>query len=108
MDELQERAEIDRLVDEQLKDDTYFIPTEFPVDTVPIESLSETLAQTEDGEIIHLASREKGTVLVGTAPYHGTVSGYVNHKCKCGRCKGAQAARVRRQRLQRKAKKDQA
>lgn len=103
MDELQERAEIDRLVEEQRKDDTSFISTEFPVDTVPIETLVDSLSLTEDGEIAYVGSREKGTILIGTAPWHGTTSGYVNHKCRCQPCKTAQATRVRKQRARRRA-----
>lgn len=107
MDELQERDEINRLVEEQRKDDTNLVQTEFSgLNTVPIETLADSLAVTPDGGIVMFGQREKGTVLVGSAPYHGTISGYVNHKCKCVRCKGAHAARVRRQRAQRKAKKD--
>jgi hypothetical protein len=106
MDEVQERAEIDRLVDEQQRDDTTFISTEFPVDTVPIETLADSLAEMPDGEIAYLGKHEKGTVLIGGATYHGTASGYVNHKCRCVPCKGAQATRVRRQRAQRKAKEE--
>ena len=107
MDELQERAEIDRLVEEQRKDDTNFISPEFTtLDTVPIETLEDFLAIGPEGELVRFNQREKGTVLVGTAAYHGTASGYVHHKCKCVRCKSAHAARIRKQRAQRKAKKE--
>jgi hypothetical protein len=107
MDEVQERAEIERLFEEQLKDDTSFVSPEFnTLDTIPIETLVDSLAVAPDGEIVMFGQKEKGTVLIGSAAYHGTVSGYVNHKCKCDRCKGAQATRVRRQRAQRKAKEE--
>jgi hypothetical protein len=105
MDELQERAEIDRLLEEQRKDDTSFVSPEFnTLDTVPIETLADALAVGPDGEIVMFGQKEKGSVLTGAAAYHGTASGYRHHKCRCERCKAAKAASVRGERLRRKEK----
>lgn len=109
MDELQERAEIDALLAEQLADDTDFQRPEFR-DSVTFDAgLDDRIGVNQDGDIELYDSRslgmvEHGAALVGAAAWHGTVSGYVNHKCKCQPCKDAQAARIRRQRANRKAK----
>jgi len=102
MDELQERAEIDRLVEEQLKDDTDFIEPQFP-NTVSTDVLDDLLGITGDGEVISFKRAERGSILTGAASWHGSTSGYVNHKCRCRPCKDAQAARIRKQRERRKA-----
>lgn len=101
MDELQERAEIDRLVEEQLRDDTYQIAPEVR-DMVPFdEGLHNRIGVTLEGEIewfdhVALGRVQHGKVLVGTASWHGTFGGYTNHKCRCCKCKGANATHQRK------------
>lgn len=109
MDELQERAEIDRLIEEQQRDDAspYLIPERREM--VRLDALDDFVG-VEGGEIVTFepgrrgnSPNERGRILTGTATWHGTTSGYVNHKCRCRPCKDAQAARVRKQRARRKA-----
>lgn len=101
MDELQERAELDALIAEQSADDNYTIVPEFR-NSIPLESAAPYLGVTSDGAIIDFKGHERGSVLVSGATWHGTVTGYINHRCRCRPCKDAQAARIRRQRAARK------
>lgn len=110
VDELQERAEIDALWTEQQRDDVPYVTPECR-DMVRLDALDDYVGL-EDGELVTFepgrrgnTSNERGRVLVGTATWHGTTSGYVNHKCRCQPCRDAQAARVRKQRANRRAAK---
>ena len=100
MDELQERAEIDRLVEEQQRDDRDYIAPEFP-NTIPLDSIVDHLG-TQDGEIVFVGSSERGSVLIGSASWHGTLAGYAKQKCRCRPCRDAKAA-YERQRYKRRA-----
>ena len=108
MDELQERAEIDRLVEEQHRDDTDYITPEFR-EMVPFdEGLQNCVGKSPDGEVEWYDHRalgriQRGAVLIGGASWHGTFGGYTNHKCRCQRCKGANAAHQRKRRAKRAA-----
>jgi len=102
MDELQERAEIDRLVEEQQRDDRDYIAPEFR-DTVPIDELDNLLGVSPDGGIVSFEKHEKGSVLTGSAVYHGTFGGYTNHKCRCVRCRYANAEHQRKRRAEKAA-----
>jgi hypothetical protein len=88
MDELEERRQLDRLIEEQEKDDSGVIYPEAS-DQVSLSGLENSLAVDEDGELIDLRPRDRGTVLVGGADWHGTIYGYARRKCKCLRCRGA-------------------
>ena len=102
MDELQERAEIDQLVEEQLRDDRDYISPEFR-DTVPIDELDNLLGVSPDGEIVSFGRHEKGSILIAGATYHGTLYGYSNRKCKCAPCKRAMADWKKKRRAEKAA-----
>lgn len=100
MDELEEHRELDRLIEEQQRDDSGVVFPEHS-DTVSLDGLENHLA-VEDGELIDMRPRERGSILVGGASWHGTIGGYNNHKCKCARCRAAikEYRRLRRERAE--------
>ena len=102
MDELQERAEIDRLVEEQRKDDTSFISPERP-DMVRLDVMSDYVGVAEDGEIVSYLPNEHGFILKDFSSYHGTLYGYSNRKCKCAPCKRAMADCKKKRRAEKAA-----
>ena len=102
MDELQERAEIDHLVEQQQRDDRDYVAPEFR-DMVPIDEMENLLGVADDGEIVSFERHEKGSVLTGYAVYHGTFGGYTNHKCRCPRCKAANTEHQRKRRAEKAA-----
>lgn len=88
-------TELDRLIAEQNRDDTDTISPEFR-NQVPLTSGLANCVGYEDGQIVTFYPRPpKGTLLIGTATYHGTRSGYKNHGCRCAPCKGANAAYIK-------------
>ena len=99
MDELQERAEIDRLVEEQQRDDTDYQAPEF-ASVIPLDSIEDQLGVQED-EIVFVGKRERGSVLIGGATWHGTLAGYAKQKCRCRPCKDAKATYERKRYRQR-------
>jgi hypothetical protein len=107
MCELQEQAEIDRLIEEQQREDKDYQAPEFP-NTVPLDSVEDRLG-TQAEELIFVGSNERGSVLghqarVVNASWHGTLAGYARQKCKCRPCRDAKAAYERK----RRAKRDEA
>lgn len=91
--------ELEALIAEQRSDDTDVIKPEFP-EQVPFTSgLANCIGTDEDGEIVACWPRPpKGTLLVGTAIWHGTYYGYKRKKCRCQPCTGANREVARRQR----------
>ena len=96
MDELQERAEIDRLAEEQQRDDTDYQAPEF-ASVIPLDSIEDQLGVQED-EIVFVGKKERGSVLISGASWHGTLFGHRRQKCKCRPCKAAGAAYQRKYR----------
>ncbi len=91
MDELEERRQMDVLIAEQDQDDrTVMVAPEFP-DAIPYEALDNFLGVMANGEVISFRKPEKGTILTGTAPWHGTIRGYKVHGCRRACCRDAQA-----------------
>lgn len=103
--ELEEQLELERLIEEQEKDDSNVIYGEKGHEhDVSIDGLENHLVQNEDGEPEVLSpphpvpsgmgptghgaprGRVKGTILIGSAAYHGTLAGYTKHRCRCERC----------------------
>jgi len=106
MDELQERAEIDRLLEEQQRDDRDYQAPEFP-NTIPLDSVEDRLG-TQDGEIVFARSNERGSVLVAGATWHGTLFGYRRQKCKCQECKDAASTYQRKYRQRKRGTEETA
>ena len=96
MDEVQERAEIDRLIAEQLRDDRDYQAPEFP-NVVPLDSIEHQLG-TQGDQIVFVGGSERGSVLVAGASWHGTLAGYARQRCRCRPCKDAKAAYERKRR----------
>ena len=105
--ELEEQLELDRLIEEQEKDDssTYVSPERGHENDVDIDGLENSLTTDGEGEVVSFIVPEKGAVLCGGASYHGTLYGARRLKCKCVRCK---AAAAQYQRELRAKKKEQA
>ena len=79
--------ELDRLVAEQKQDDTDTIKREFHGQVPFTNGIANCIGMDTDGEIVTFFARPpKGTLLVGTAAWHGTRNGYTNHKCRCEPC----------------------
>lgn len=101
--ELEEQLELERLIAEQEKDDSgvEFNHESGHRDDVSLEAVGDSayvvdtyFAGTEDehssyDEEIRPAI-ERGSVLSGSASWHGTITGYRKHGCRCVRCKEAQ------------------
>lgn len=82
--------ELDRLTADQERDDTQTIKPEF-IEQVPFtDGLANCIGVDEEGQIVTNWPRPpKGTLLVGTAAWHGTYGGYKNYKCRCVPCRRA-------------------
>ena len=94
------QAELEQLVAEQEQDDTGRVKPEFPWQVPFTDGLANCVGIDMNGEIeTHWPRPPKGTLLVGTASWHGTRGGYNNHKCRCEPCTTAhkQYRRKRRQ-----------
>jgi len=87
--------ELERLIEAQRRDDAALsIAPEFR-GQVPLSSAIENTIGYEDGEIVTFHPRPpRGTLLVGTASFHGTRSGYVRG-CRCVHCKAANTQYIR-------------
>jgi hypothetical protein len=101
MDELQERAEIDRLLEEQAKDDKDYQAPEFP-NMIPLGSIEDQLG-TQDDQIVFVSTSERGSVLVAGASWHGTLAGYAKQKCRCRPCRDSKATYERKRRAEKSA-----
>jgi hypothetical protein len=97
-----ESAELSELISEQKADDTHQVMPEFP-GSVPLDSIEEHLGVTPDGQRADFLPRQRGTVLSGTASWHGTNHGYTRQRCRCVRCKGAHAEALAKYRAAKKA-----
>ncbi len=96
-------SELDRLIEEQRKDDAQetlwperFVS--FSLDagggmTADGFSYAEVIGVDDDGTIINYIPAKKGT-LIG-ASYHGTNGGYSNRRCRCDRCRDAHTKELR-------------
>lgn len=64
------------------------------------QAVSESRSSTKLVDALDRMLPGKGTGLVGTGdePWHGTISGYQNHKCRCDRCLAANIKAQRRHR----------
>lgn len=100
MDEGQ--VELSELIAEQKADDTHQIMPEFS-GSVPLDSIEEHLGVTPDGERADFLPRQRGTVLSGTASWHGTNHGYTRQKCRCSRCRAAHSQALAKYRASKKA-----
>lgn len=100
--ELEEQLELERLIAEQEKDDHAVEMSHEPGhrEDVSFDGLDSAMYVTDtyfEGTKDEHSSfedaiplpKEKGTVLVGSAPYHGTLAGYVKQECRCERCSAA-------------------
>lgn len=102
MDELEERRQLDALIAEQDKDDTDRVVPEHR-DTISLDAASDYIGKELDGEVITFFPRQRGSVLIGTASYHGTPAGYTNHGCRCARCHSAKMEQQREYRRKKRA-----
>ena len=92
--------ELQRLIEEQRKDDTYEVRPErhvsFSLDATLPGSTELTFADVVgidvDGQVRIFAPRPMGHVLVGSKIPHGTSGGYTNWKCRCASCRKAHTA----------------
>lgn len=106
--ELEEQLELDRLIAEQQKDDSSVVFGEQGHEhDVSIEGMENAIT-VEDGEVVVSLPRERGTVLTGSASYHGTVAGYTKQKCRCEKCRAAQRNYMREYMRASRAKKREA
>lgn len=83
--------ELAQLIAEQEADDTHVVrPHRGQVD---ISSIGNFVTTDDDGEVVCLLPKERGSVLrppvAGTESWHGTRSGYTNHGCRCRPCRKA-------------------
>lgn len=93
---METQSELDRLMAEQRQDDTGTIKPEFRGQVPFTRGIANCIGIDTDGEIVTYWPRPpKGTLLVGSAPWHGTYGGYKNHKCRCVPCRAANAERAR-------------
>lgn len=98
-----ETSELDLLIAEQEADDTHIVRPEFREQIPLTEGLSNCIG-VDGGEIVtNLPRPARGSLLIGTATWHGTNGGYQNHKCRCVPCKSAHADVQRRYRQRRSA-----
>lgn len=83
--------ELQQLIAEQAADmQSYTIKPEYREQVPFTDSIANLVGVQPDGEIVSYEPRPKrGTLLVGTATWHGSRSGYVNHKCRCKPCTDA-------------------
>lgn len=85
--ELEEQLELERLIAEQEKDDSTVVFGEKGHEhDVSIEGMENALTVDGDGEVVVSLPRERGSILVGAATWHGTRAGYTKHGCKCIPC----------------------
>lgn len=101
MTEAERQAELERLIEEQRRDDTHIvypdgrlqIPLDAPFingsDGSGFDGFSNLVGVDDEGEVISFIRERRGSVLNGDAIYHGTAGGYGNHGCRCPRCKKA-------------------
>ena len=91
-------TELEELMEAQRADDTHTITPEFR-DQVPLtEGIANRIGMEPDGEIVSYEARPpRGTLLVGTASWHGTYGGYTRRACRCEPCTKANSD-YRRQR----------
>lgn len=82
---MEPQTELERLIAEQKADDTYSVKSEFR-NTIPLEDIDSLLGMEPDGEIVSFERHPKGSVLVGTASWHGTSGGYTRNGCRCPAC----------------------
>lgn len=93
-----ETSELDQLITEQEADDTYIVRPEFR-EQVPLTDLLSNHIGVEGGEIVtNLPRPARGTLLIGAVTWHGTRTGYNNHKCRCAPCKAANTDYMRQRR----------
>jgi len=109
--------ELEALIAEQARDDTPFQRQERWLEgrSVPLDAPLEegTLAAVigveyaelgaDETRVVDFLQRPRGSVLTEGATYHGTLDGYNNHRCRCPRCRGANAERSRRRYAAQKA-----
>lgn len=100
---MEAQSELERLIEEQERDCSDTIRPEF-YEQVPLtEGIANCIGMEMDGEIVSRLPRPpRGTLLVGSAPWHGTRGGYENHKCRCDKCRDANATRSRQVRQRRR------
>lgn len=92
--------ELERLIAEQAADGASFtVKPEFREQVPFTDGIANLVGMQPDGEIVSFEPRPpKGTLLVGTATWHGTYGGYKNHRCRCEPCRGANAEYVQTRR----------
>ena len=108
-----EAEELELLIAQQASDDTHYARPEFRdvirLDASTVTSdrfdtggvLSDLIGVDDDGEVLSFLRPMKGSVLNGGAAYHGTEDGYVNHRCRCKRCRTAHTEASMRRRKER-------
>ena len=97
---MEQQSELDRLIVEQRQDDTDTIRLEFPEQVPFTDGLANCIGIDTDGEIVTNWPRPpRGTLLVGSAAWHGTYYGYIRKECRCEPCTSAKReyTRLRRQ-----------
>ena len=95
-------TELDSLIAAQQHDDTETIRPEFPWQVPFTNGIANCIGVDMDGEIeTHWPRPPKGTLLTGSAPWHGTDGGYTRNQCRCQPCTKAHADALRRYRQRR-------
>lgn len=99
--------ELDRLVQEQTKDDVYFIPSQ--ASTISLDAktdggffVADFIGTDEDGFPVSFLKID-GKTRFSTTGKHGTIYAYRRLRCRCLKCRQAQADHQRAYRQQKKA-----
>lgn len=91
------------LLDEQTADDTDGMKPEFRKQTPLTGDIENRIGMEINGEIVSYEPRPpRGSVLIGTAPWHGSTTGYRNHRCRCAPCRAAQRSALAEYRARRR------
>ena len=104
--------ELALLIEEQRADDTHIVRPDRVMryglrldhQTDNDKDLSNLIGVDEDGEVVSFIRAERGEILVGAAPWHGTEDGYTNHRCRCPRCRQANTVANHKRRQARKSR----
>lgn len=91
---------LEQLIAEQQADDTSVVKPEWPEQVPFTDGLANCIGMESDGEIVTNWPRPpRGTLLVGTAEWHGTYYGYTRMGCRKECCRAAKRDYIRHRRL---------
>ena len=106
--------ELEQLIAEQKADDTHIVRPDRQArygysldatwqnsDSGGETSFANVIGVDMEGEVVSFIKHRKGSILTGSAEWHGTEDGYSNHLCRCARCRAANAAANRRRKANR-------